>query len=246
MPNLNPFTAWRAFLSLSNASPQKALGVAFLVALVCSIIVSVTAISLKPQREANRIGESLSSLAAMVENLDINTPQKRFVERETGAYVEREVRSLSYLDPNKDTAGLFQIEDVLTVYEVRVKGRVELLILPIRGAGYKSMMKGYLALRDDFKTIAALTFYEQDETPGMGAEIMNTQWQDQWVHKQTRDDTGRIRIEVIKGRSRSPYAVNGISGATRTGWGVTNLMHFWLGPDGYGPYIERLELEATR
>lgn len=246
MQNLNPLLAWRAFLKLPNAVPAKTLGVAFLVALVCSIIVSITAVSLKPQREANRIGESLSSLAAMVEALDIDAPQQRFIERVSGAYVKHELRSLSHLDTNEDIAGLFQIEDVLTVYEVRTKGRVELLILPIRGAGYKSMMKGYLALRDDFETIAALTFYQQDETPGMGAEIMNAKWQAQWTDKQTRDDTGRVRIEVIKGRSRSPYEVDGISGATRTGWGVTNLVRFWLGPDGYGPYLERLEVEAER
>ena len=43
-----------------------------------------------------------------------------------------------------------------------------------------------------------------------------------------------------------PYAVDGLSGATMTSRGVTNLVRFWLGPEGFGPYLTRLRTEAGR
>lgn len=240
MRSLNPIRAWRAMLALPNTSPLKTMTIAFVVALTCSILVSLTAVGLKPLREANRLGEGLLSLTALLQSLGVDKARKTFIERTSGAPVKRDLKSRSDLSVEQDLAGLVQIEDVLTVYEVRAGERLEQVILPIRGVGYKSMMKGYLALEADLNTIAALTFYEQDETPGMGARIMEPEWQAQWADRQTMDDSGEIRIEVVKGRGQWPFEVDGISGATYTGWGVTDLVRFWLGPDGYGPYLARL------
>ena len=84
------------------------------------------------------------------------------------------------------------------------------------------------------------------ETPGLGARIENDAWQALWPGKQVADAEGVIRIEVVKGAGAGPHEVDGITGATRTSTGVTNLLRFWLGPDGYGPYLERLRSESGR
>ena len=46
---------------------------------------------------------------------------------------------------------------------------------------------------------------------------------------------------MLRGRAgpvdEDPYRVDGMSGATITSKGVTNLLQFWLGPNGYGPYL---------
>ena len=42
----------------------------------------------------------------------------------------------------------------------------------------------------------------------------------------------------------APYAIDGLSGATITSRGVTNLVQFWLGPDGFGSYMARLRDEG--
>ncbi len=60
-----------------------------------------------------------------------------------------------------------------------------------------------------------------------------------------RDEAGRIRIGVAKGRvepgsASAAFEVDGISGATRTGDGVTNMLRFWLGDYGFGPFLERI------
>ena len=54
----------------------------------------------------------------------------------------------------------------------------------------------------------------------------------------------QIRITVIKGQAgppaQDPYEVDGLAGATITAYGVSRLVRFWLGENGYGPYLEKL------
>ena len=62
---------------------------------------------------------------------------------------------------------------------------------------------------------------------------------------QIADSDGVVRLEVVKGKGKSSFEVDGISGATRTTDGITQLVRFWLGPDGYGPYVERLKRQVA-
>lgn len=244
MASINPIKLWQSFLALPNTNPVKTIGIAFVVALTCSVVVSLTAVTLKPLQEANRMRESTATMVEIMDALGVGLPKQKLVERMSGAYVKRNPGTKSELSDAQDIAGLGTIEDVVPVFEWREKNRIELLILPVRGAGYKSLMQGYLALKGDLNTIAALSFHQHDETPGMGARIVETEWRELWADKQIADPDGIIRIEVVKGQGEGVYEVDGISGATRTGTGVSNLVRFWLGPDGYGPYLQRLRAEA--
>ena len=63
--------------------------------------------------------------------------------------------------------------------------------------------------------------------------------------KKISSETGEIVISVIKGSvdkasTQAKYQVDGLSGATITGNGVSNLLSFWLGDLGYGPYINEM------
>lgn len=244
MADLNPLAWWRGFLRLPNDSPAKTIGMALLVALACSLVVSVAAVTLRPLQDANRLRESAASMMDMLAGLGAGAPEARLVALSTGDYVYRDPGTSTELPAERDGAELGSREDVATVYELREGGALRLVILPVRGAGYQSMLKGYLALKADLSSIAALTFYEQEETPGMGARIEEDSWRALWPGKQVADAEGVIRIEVVKGAGADAHQVDGISGATRTGNGVTGLLRFWLGPDGYGPYLDRLKMET--
>lgn len=241
MVSTNPLAWWRRFLALPNDSPVKTIGIALLVALICSLIVSVTAVTLKPLQEANRLADRV---ARVLEISGERVPDTRLVDLASGAYVGHDPGTSTELTADRDPAGLGSREDVATVFELRDGGELRLVILPVRGTGYQSTLKGYLALEADLNTVAALTFYEQGETPGMGARIAKREWQALWPGKKVADAEGVIRIEVVKGAGAGVHEVDGISGATRTGGGVTNLVRFWLGRDGYGPYLERLRKES--
>ena len=246
MTSSTPLTWWRGFLALPNAHPLKTVGVAFLVALGCSLVVSITSVKLKPLQEANRLRESAAIMMGLLEELGAGPPEEHLVELASGAYVYRDPGTETALPAERDGAGLGHREDVATVYEVREHGVLKLVVLPVRGSGYQSTLEGYLALREDLNTVAALKFHRHDETPGLGAGIEEKDWQALWPGKVVSDAKGTIRIKVAKGEGKGSHEVDAISGATRTGAGVTDLLQFWLGPDGYGLYLARLKEERNR
>ena len=246
MPSADPTTRATIPIAVASDSPGRTLTVALLVALVCSVVVSVTAVLLKPRQDANRLLARAASMMGMTEVLGVGDPQARFVDLATGAYVDRDPGSSQPLPADRDRAGLGRREDVAAVFELRDGGRLRLLILPVRGSGYQSTLKGYLALEPDLNTVAALSFYEHGETPGLGARVEDDAWRALWPGRQLADTDGVLRLEVVQGAAKGMHEVDGISGATRTGSGVNRLLHFWLGPDGYGPYLTRLRAESQR
>ncbi len=246
MMKANPISWWRSFLALPNENMTKTLGMALLVALSCSLLVSITAVLLKPLHMANRLGHGEKHILEIMDSLGGGLPTKRLVELASGQYTDVDPNTRTDLPAERDLARLGSREDVATVFELRdgVGGKLKLLIVPVRGTGYKSTLKGYLALKADLTTVAALTFYEHDETPGLGSRIDEAEWKALWPGKQVADENGAILIEVVKDAGAGRHQVDGISGATRTGTGITRLMRFWLGADGYGPYLARLRAEA--
>jgi Na+-transporting NADH:ubiquinone oxidoreductase subunit C len=89
-------------------------------------------------------------------------------------------------------------------------------------------------------TIAGIAITQHSETPGLGARIKDRSWQDRFPGTLIRDASGQIRFNVARATASTDYEVDGITGATRTGNGITNMMRFWLGPDGYGPLIDAI------
>lgn len=157
-----------------------------------------------------------------------------------------------------DIAGLKRRSRYGLIYQVMRGPRVRYVILPVRGYGLWSTMYGYLALERDANTIVGLRFYQHGETPGLGAEIDNPAWLALWPGKFVYNRQGEPAIEVVRGkvatdgvsraspRAGDPeYQVDGLAGATLTGRGVTNMLHYWLGQDGYGPYLVRLWEERS-
>ena len=94
-------------------------------------------------------------------------------------------------------------------------------------------------------------FFDHKETPGLGGEIDNPKWKATWKGKEVYSDSGDVLISVIKGSvdrssSQAKYQVDGLSGATITSNGVTNLLSFWLGDMGYGPLINTLKEQGSK
>jgi Na+-transporting NADH:ubiquinone oxidoreductase subunit C len=147
-----------------------------------------------------------------------------------------------FQDTRTDVAGISRKEKYSHVYLVQSEDGqvVEKYVFPIRGKGLWSILKGFIAVENDFQTISGLTFYEHAETPGLGGEVDNAKWKQQWVGKAIYDEDGEVGIEVIKGVADAgdQFAVDGLSGATITSRGVTNMLKFWLGPSGFGPFIK--------
>lgn len=245
-------------------SPLNALKTALVVALACALLVSITAVSLRPLYLANLEAERMARLASILQTLDQvaggmrpEDIEARVVKLENGAYAD-EVDPATYdarraandpgksiaIPPQLDLAGIKRRANLAVVYLIRNSNRkIDAVILPVRGVGYQSALYGYLALAADANEILALKFYEHGETPGLGSRIQDPDWEALWPGNLAFDDNGRVTIRVGNGASVGGDRVDGISGATRTITGVDRLLQFWLGEFGFGPYLMRIRNE---
>lgn len=119
-------------------------------------------------------------------------------------------------------------------------GELELIVLPFNGAGLWGQIYGLITLDKDLNTIKGVNFYEHKETPGLGSRITEEPWRAQWVEKTLYDDNGNLHMGVAKQGTANANQVDGISGATLTGRGVHNMLQFWLGENGYKPFLDNL------
>lgn len=154
------------------------------------------------------------------------------------------------IEPEKDIATIIRMPKQVAIYKVKNEEEVEKYILPIYGKGLWSTMYGFIALDKDLHTIKGFTFYEHGETPGLGGEVDNPKWKSQWIGKQAFDEDWNVKIEVLKGlvdkeSEKAKYQIDGLSGSTLTTRGVSNLVKFWLGDEGYKPFITRLREEGS-
>ena len=124
-------------------------------------------------------------------------------------------------------------------------GDETIYIVSVRGNGLWDEIWGNIALKDDFKTVVGAAFDHKGETPGLGAEIKdNPSFAAQFPGKNLYDENGEYTSVIVKkGGAKNPtYEVDGISGATVTCDGVSDMLY-----DGikyYKPYFESLKTEG--
>ncbi|WP_298444693.1 Na(+)-translocating NADH-quinone reductase subunit C [uncultured Ferrimonas sp.] len=249
-------------MSKSNDSFGKTVGVVLGLCLVCSLVVSGTAVALKPQQIQNKLQDKqkyiLEAAGIAVEGGDVAGTYVKFIEPrvvnfDSGAY-QNDIDPVLYdqrkaardpdtsSKPNNDIASISRRADNGLVYLVKDEaGQVKTVILPVHGYGLWSTMYGFLSLSSDLNTIQAMVYYEQGETPGLGAEVENPRWKALWPNKVAFDNDGNVAIKVVKGGAKADdiHGVDGLSGATLTSNGVTNSLVFWLGAEGYGNFIAK-------
>lgn len=94
------------------------------------------------------------------------------------------------------------------------------------GSGVWGPIKGFLSLEPDMRTIRGITFYEQEETPGLGGEIQSEWFRKQFRGKSIEDAVGNPGIRIQRGRKASAAnEVDGISGATLTSVKVEAMLN---------------------
>ena len=251
--------------ALPNEHPVKTITIALILCLVCSVLVSTAAILLKPRQLANeellsKQREILRAVGRYQTGEDISMAfgdvEIRLVELATGEYVTHiDASSYNYdkailapatrveIKPQDDIAKVHAIAKYAPVYLFQKQGITTHIVVPVYGYGLWSTMRAYLAVESDGNHIAGISFYQHGETPGLGGEITNPRWQAKWQGKRLFDAQGQVRLALTKATDNDPavaqFQVDAVSGATITSNGVTNLIRFWLGDQGYGPYFKR-------
>jgi Na+-transporting NADH:ubiquinone oxidoreductase subunit C len=258
-------------MSSQKESTARTLAVALLVCLVCSVFVAGAAVALKPTQVENRLLDKQRSIlaiaglgdpgmsAAQVKTLFDERINARIVDLESGTFSDaqdpltfdplvasKDPQLSKALRGSEDIASIKRRERYTTVYLVERDGELETLILPVRGYGLWSTLHGFMALKGDLNTVQGLGFYQHAETPGLGGEVDNPKWRGHWPGKTLFNEQGDLVIQIIKGNvdaqsSQAKHQVDGLAGATLTQNGVNNLLHFWLGENGFAQFLANLQ-----
>jgi Na+-transporting NADH:ubiquinone oxidoreductase subunit C len=263
---------------MKKETPAGTILVTLILCIVCSVLVSFSAVYLKPVQEKNRqldIKKNLLIAAQLIENLNVTEAiineaykkiETKIVDLASGLYnttinpsefdqakAARDSELSKSIDSSLDVAGIKKRENFSKVYFVKNYSKpdqfkpdqfkTDQVIFPIYGKGLWSTMYGFIALTPDFKTIKGITFYSHGETPGMGGEIENPFWQRLWIGKRVYDDDLNVLFDIVKGKvskgvDNIESKIDGISGATLTGNGVENTIHYWFGKDGFLKFIK--------
>lgn len=254
-----------------NKDSLNTLIVAFVLCLVCSVLVSAIAVGLKPMQDANKLldrNKNILSAAGMLEAgasaADVDAAFSKFslklVDLKTGKFAtdaELEAAGINAANYDQGTAvkaesaitvegapsGLTRIAVYATVYALEENGATQLLVLPFRGPGLWGAMYGFIVLEGDFNTIKGLAYYSHKETPGLGAKVDTEKWKALWAGKAAYTDSGDVNIVVgaKNGDANGAGFIDGLSGATLTTAGVHQSIQFWLGQNGFAKFLTNLK-----
>jgi len=205
---------------MATDSIKKTIGVAIGVCLVCSILVSLAFVQLKPIQDKNKELDKLKNIlqAGGIKadgNADIKAVYEKNIEPviidlKSGDVVTDPAEKIkpenfdiealakdpeysSTIPSDIDIADIKRHPDKMIVYNVKDpdgSGEIVKRIFPLYGRGLWSTMYGLLALDKDMSTIKGFTFYKHEETPGLGGEVDNPKWKALWKDKKAFDISG--------------------------------------------------------
>lgn len=254
---------------MATNSVGGTLGVAAVLCVVCSVLVSTATIQLRPLQEENKqldIQKSLLLAAGLIKSREIGKEEvnkafekvdTRIIDLKSGDLVSgvdaskvdirkesKDPKMNMMIPADKDIAKIKMRAQRAKVFFVKEDSQVKMLIIPVHGKGLWSTLYGFMALAPDTKTVKGFGFYEHGETPGLGGEVDNPRWKSLWVDKKVLGENFEPIIQLVKGNvdASTPGAdhkVDGLSGATMTTLGVERLLNFWLSDLGYGPFLAK-------
>lgn len=230
---------------------------------IVAIILSFLAVGLKPLQDKQEAIFNKKAIASAIETeLGDNVIAKKMTGEEVQSLFEEKIEQrvidfygneisaeeveakgykggqAEHIDMKKEKKKPAE-ERVFPLYIYTSDNGDKAYILTVRGSGLWDEIWGNIALKDDLKTVIGASFGHAGETPGLGAEIKdNTSWVKQFQGKSIYDNSGAYTsVNVRKGGARNPeFEVDGISGATVTCDGVTDMLY-----DGVQYYLSYLE-----
>lgn len=176
------------------------IGFAGALGLVCALLLTSVAVITAPYRENNaRMEEVLNILLALNVPTESGDSSAQLLEK-----FERYVR--------QETRGDL---DLYVYAAPEEPERPRALAVRFAGAGLWGPMRGFLAFEPDGTRIRALTFSHQEETPGLGGEIVAPWFRGQFAGREFSREGTPIRMRA-PGTDLQPNEVHAITGATMT------------------------------
>ncbi len=217
---------------------------AIVMVVVVAGVLAFTATTLKPLQAENirkeKMQNILSTIGVNVDRDDASVNFEKFIKQQLALNSEGTVdQSVDAFKINlfKETKKEHEDQNY-PIYIAEKEGKT-FYIVPLFGAGLWKEIWGYIALESDRNTIIGASFDHAGETPGLGAEINQSWYEDQYIGKTIFDDKGDfVSVKAIKGGAKPDdmHGVDAISGGTITSDGVTNMVEERL--KNYIPYFK--------
>jgi len=220
----------------------------FIFAIVMVVVVAAalafTATTLKPLQAENvrqeKMQNILSTIGINVTRKEASDQFSQFVKEElalnSDGTVNTEVDAFK-IELMKETKKPSD-EQAFPLYIAEKEGK-KFYVIPLFGAGLWKEIWGYVALDQDKNTIVGASFDHAGETAGLGAEINQSWYEDQYIGKTILDDNNNfVSVQAVKsGATADPkHSVDAISGGTITSDGVSDMLEERLG--NYLPYFK--------
>ncbi len=235
--------------------------------IIVALLLSIAATVLQPYQQRNleveKMKDILGSAHITAETKNIPATYETYVKEEivvdekgdivasfsAGKFLQGNVRAFSInlkeqlQSMEKTGKGLFPL------YVIEKDGQT-IYVIPLIGRGLWGSIWGTIALKDDFSTVAGVTFGHKSETPGLGAEITTPEIQKQFDNKQIFNENGEfVSVQVLKGGVKSHssipeiHGVDAISGGTITSQGTSSMISTNL--QNYLPYFNKMKENGT-
>lgn len=101
------------------------------------------------------------------------------------------------------------------IYNYVLENQIRGYAVVVSGQGFWAQIKGVIGFDTDKKTITGISFYEQNETPGLGGKIVEAQFRDQFIGIKIAETGKPIGIKSL-GLELGDNEVYAITGATQT------------------------------
>ncbi len=222
---------------------------------VAAAVLAVAAVGLKPFQKKNQEIEKMQQLltAAGIENdtktaedlyktcfvqeLAVNKKGEQLSVYENGTLTKGDVRPFDIELSKELSKG---DEALLPVYVCKQDGKT-IYVVPVHGIGLYGPVWGNIAIAEDLNTVVGVLFDHSGETPGLGAEITNPNFQKQFAGKQIFDNW-EVKLAVVKGnKTDEKFQADAVTGATNTSNGVSNMLKDCL--SNYVEYFKTLKTE---
>ena len=221
----------------------------FIFAIVMVVIIAAglafTATTLKPMQAENVKNEKMQNILSTIGVVS----SRDEASEKFGEYIQEELalKSDGSVDKEVDAFTLELNKEVkkptdkqhYPVYVAKKDGNT-LYVIPLYGSGLWNALWGYIALKDDKNTIVGASFDHAGETPGLGAEINQYWFEDQFIGKTIFDENNNfVSVKAVKGGAKpgDMHGVDAISGGTITSDGVSDMIEERL--EHYLPYFKK-------
>ena len=215
--------------------------------IVVATILSMAATLLKPLQEKNlEIEKKRSILGSINIPADKNNTEELYDKYITETFV------INSKGEKKEGIDAFNVvlkveqkkpleQQSLPIFYATTDDDSKVIILPLEGKGLWGPIWGYISLKEDMNTIYGITFDHKGETPGLGAEINTSAFEDQFREMKIFEAEKFVSVKVLKSNEKpiEGHSVDAISGGTITSKGLEQMLF-----DSIEKYVDYLKKNA--